>query len=80
MYGRAFFWGWASARRSFPLGEDREKSIRGNLSDNSFSKLGAYAGRFDNLSPSIARTNNPSPSLTNVYLDTPPVGPTTDPL
>ena len=51
-----------------------------NLIINSFSKLGSYAGIFDNLSPSISRMNNPSPSLDHVYLDTPQLGPTMDPL
>ena len=51
-----------------------------NLIINSFSKLGSYAGIFDNLSPSISRMNNPSPSLTHVYLDTPPVSPTLETL
>ena len=41
-------------------------------------KLGAYAGRFTNLS--LAGMNNPSPNLRTVYLDTPLVGPTPDPL
>ena len=72
--------GSAPAHREFPLREDGEGLSSGNLSINTFSKFGTYAGRFDNLGLIIARVNNPSPSLTNVYLDTPPVGPTTDPL
>ena len=54
--------------------------IGGTSSVTSFSKLVAYAGRFNNLSPIIARMNNPSPSLTNVNLDAPLMGPATGPL
>ena len=71
---------WAPACREFPLGYYGEGLRSGNLSINRFSILGAYVGIFDNLSPSTARMNNPSPNLTNVYLYTPPVGPTPDPL
>ena len=45
---------------------------------NSIIKLGAYAGRLDNLN--LAGNINPRPNLTTVYLDTPLVGPTPDPL
>ena len=41
-------------------------------------KVGAYAGRFNHLN--LAGMNNPSPNLTTVYLDTPLVGPTLEPL
>ena len=40
--------------------------------------LGVYAGRLDNLN--LAGINNPIPNLTNMYLDTPLVGPTPEPL
>ena len=71
---------WAPAHREFPLGKDGEGLRGGNLSINGFSKLGTYTGRLDIFSPTIARMNNYSPSLTNFYLDTPPVGPTLEPL
>ena len=80
VYSLAIYLVWVTAHREFLLGEDGDGLSGGNLSDNRFSKLGAYAGRFDNIIPSIARMNNPSPSLTNVYIDTPTVGPTLDPL
>ena len=48
--------------------------ISGSLSVTSSLNLGAYAGRLYNLN--LAGINNPSPNLTNVYLDTPLVGPT----
>ena len=79
-YGPAVSLGQVPARRYFPMGEDGEGLSGGNISINRFSKLGAYAGRFDYLSPIITRMNNPRPSLTTVYLDTPPVGPTPDSL
>ena len=78
--GPAFSLGWFSYCREFPIGEEGEGLSGGNYSLNVFSKLGACADRFKNLSPSIARMNNHSPSLTNPYLDTPLVGPTPDPL
>ena len=80
MYGPAVSFGWAPACRNFLLGEDGGGFSGGNLSINIFSKSGGYSGRFDNLIPSIARMNNPSPNLTNFYLDTPPTGPTPGPL
>ena len=64
----------------FSLREDGEGFSGGSLSINSFIKLCTYAGIFDNIIPSIVRMNNPIPSLTNVYLDTPLVVPTPDPL
>ena len=67
-------------RKEFPLGEDGEGLSGGNLSVNCFFKLGAYAGRFENSRPSTSQMNNPNPILTNVYLDTPPVSPTSEPL
>ena len=54
--------------------------IGGNISINKFIKIGTFASGFNNLSPSIARMNHLSPILTNVYLDTPPMGPTPEPL
>ena len=65
--------------------ERREIRIRagegmsgGNLSVTSSLNLGAYAGRLDNLS--LVGINNTNPNLTTVYLDTPLVGPTPEPL
>ena len=64
--------------------ERRETQIRagegisGSLSVTSSLNLGAYAGILDNLN--LAGIKNPSPNLTNVYLYTPLVGPTPDPL
>ena len=72
--------GWEPACRDFCLVEDGEGLSGGSLSGNSFSKLGAYTGKFNHLSPSIARMNNPRPNLTHFYLDNSPVVPTMDPL
>ena len=65
--------------------ERREIQIRevellssGNSSVHSIITLGAYAGRLANLN--LAGMNNPRPNLTNVYLDTPLVGSTPEPL
>ena len=80
VYVPAVSLGWAPARREFPLGYYGEGLSCSNIIINSLSKLGAYTGKFDNIIPIIERMNNPSPSLTNVYLDTPPVGLTPDPL
>ena len=80
MYGPAVSLFQAPACTEFPLREDGEGLSGGNLSDNSFSKLGTYAGIFDNLSPSIASMNNPILIIPYVYLDTPPVCPTPEPL
>ena len=63
MYGPAVSLFQAPACTEFPLREDGEGLSGGNLSDNSFSKLGTYAGIFDNLSPSIASMNNPIPNV-----------------
>ena len=52
--------------------------MSGGTSVNSSLNLGAYAGRLDNLN--LAGINNHSPNLTTVYLDTPLVGPTPEPL
>ena len=75
VYGPAVSLGRVPERREFLLREGGIFSI-GNSSVTKFSKLGAYTGIFNNLSPSIARMRNTSPSLTNFYLDTPLVGPT----
>ena len=80
VYGPAVYLGWVPVRREFLIGEDVEVLSSGNLSINSFGKLGTYAGRFDNFSTSIAILNKPSPILTNISLDTPQVGPKTEPL
>ena len=64
--------------------EHRETQIRaGERISSSLSvtislNLGAYAGRLDNLN--LAGIDNPSPNLTTMYLDTPLVGPTPEPL
>ena len=65
--------------------ERRETQIRakegisgGSLIVTSSLNLGAYASRFDNLN--LAGINKPSPNLTTMYLDTPLVGPTPEPL
>ena len=50
----------------------------GPSSVNNSIKVGAIAGRIANLH--LAGINNPSPNLTTVYLDTPLVGPTLEPL
>ena len=49
-----------------------------NPSVHSNIKVGAYAGRLANLN--LSGMNNPSPNLNTVYLDTPLVGPTPEPL
>ena len=66
MCGSAFSLGWAPARREVPLGEEEGILSGVNSSVTSFSKLGSYAGIFNNLNPSIARMNNPSHNLTNL--------------
>ena len=52
--------------------------IGGHSIINSSIKLGAYTSRLSNLS--LAGNINPRPNLTTVYLDTPLVGPTPEPL
>ena len=76
VYGPAVSLGWVPERRKFLLGE--REGLSGSTSVNSFIKLGAYAGRFNHIN--LARMNNPSPNLTTVYLDTPLVGLTPEPL
>ena len=64
--------------------ERRETQIRagegisGTLSVTSSLNLGSYTGRLDNLN--LAGMKNPSPNLTTMYLDTPLVVPTPEPL
>ena len=76
--GPAVSLGQAPALRESPIGKHGE--VLSGFSINIISKLGAYAGRFDSLSPSIAIMNNPIPIIPYVYLDTPPVCPTPEPL
>ena len=76
VYGPAVSLGWAPERMEFPIREGG--GLSGGTSVNSFSKLGAYADRFNHIN--LSRMNNLSPNLTTVYLDTPLVGPTPDPL
>ena len=70
--------GKAPARRESPIGEHGEGLSGGSI--HIISKLGAYAGIFDSLNHSIAIMNNPIPIIPYVYLDTPPVCPTPEPL
>ena len=62
--------------RDTPLREGEEMS--GGTSVNSSIELGAYTGRLDYLI--LSGINKPNPNLTTVYLDTPLVGPTPEPL
>ena len=78
VYGPAVSLGWAPERREFSLEEG--KGLSDGTSVTILSKLGAYTGRFNNLSPCIARMNNHIPSLTNVYLNTTLMGPMPDTL
>ena len=64
-------------RRELILGEGEGLS-GGTSSINISIKLGAYTGRLDNLN--LAGINNPIPNLITVYLDTPLVVPTPEPL
>ena len=80
VYGYAVSLSRAPSVRNHHLGEDGEGLSGGDIIINSFSKLGACAGSFNNIIPSTARMNNPSPILTNAYLDTLPVGPAPYPL
>ena len=72
VYGSAVATCQAPERREIQIGEG--EGLSGGTSVHSSIKLGAYTGRFINLS--LAGMNNPSPNLTTVYLDTPLVGPT----
>ena len=73
--GRALFTGWAPQRREVHIGEGGGLSV--GTSVNSI-KQGSYAGIFTNLN--LAGMNNLSPNLTTLYLYTPRVGPTPEPL
>ena len=64
-------------RKAIQIGEVEELNDS-NSSVHSSIKLGTYAGRLANLN--LAGMNNPIPNLTNVYLDTPLVGQTPEPL
>ena len=77
VYGLGFDMAWEPECREIQIREGG--GLSGSPSSiNSSIKLGAYAGRLDNLN--LAGITNPSPNLTTVYLDTPLVGPTPDPL
>ena len=67
----------AHERRDIHIREGRGLS-HGNSSVLSGTKIGAYAGRLANIN--LSEINNPSPNLTTVYLDTPLVGPTPEPV
>ena len=71
VYGSAVATAWAPERRELHIGEGAVLSS--GTSVHISIKLGAYAGRFINLS--LAGMNNPSPNLTTVYLYNPLVGP-----
>ena len=76
VYSTAVVTGWGPEPRDFQIGEGGVLSD--GISVHVSIKLGAYAGRFTNLN--LAGMNNPRPNLTTVYLDTPLVGPTPEPL
>ena len=63
--------------REIQIGEGEVLS-GGNYSVHSSTKLGAYTGRLENLNP--AGINKTGPNLITLYLYTPLVGPTLDPL
>ena len=67
----------APESREIHIGE-REVFIGGNSSVHSSIKLGAYTAILDHLN--LVGINNPSHNLTTVYLETPIVVPTQDPL
>ena len=76
VYGPAVATGWAPELKDLQIREGG--GLSGGISVHSSIKLGAYAGRFINLS--LAGINIPIPNLTTVYLNTPLVGPTLEPL
>ena len=76
VYGSAVVTSLGPERREIQIREG--EGLRGGTSVHISIKLGAYAGRFTNLS--LVGMNKPSPNLTTVYLDTPIVGPTPEPL
>ena len=67
---------WAHGRKELILGEGR--GLSGGTIVNSSFKLGSYAGTLANLN--LSGNIDPSPNLTTVYLYTPLVGPTLEPL
>ena len=77
VYGSAVGTCRAPERREIQI-EEGEGLGSGNSSVHSSIQLIAYAGRLANLN--LAGMNNPIPNLTNLYLDTPLVGPTLEPL
>ena len=77
VYGSAVDTDRAPDRRELLI-EEGEGLSGGPSSVNISIKLGAYAGRLANLN--LAGIHNPIPNLSTVYLDTPLVGPTPDPL
>ena len=76
VYGSAVATGRAPERRELQIGDGG--GLTGRTIVHSSIKLGAYASRFTNLI--LAGMNKPIPNLTTVYLDTPLVGLTPDPL
>ena len=77
VYGSAVGTSWVPECRDIQIGEGEGLS-GGNYSVHGTIKLGTYAGRLANLN--LAGINYPSPNLNTVYLDTPLVGPTPEPL
>ena len=77
MYSSTVGMSWAPECREIQIGEGEVLS-GGNYNVHSSTKLGAYAGRLENLNPT--GINKPGPNLTTLYLDTPLVEPTLDPL
>ena len=75
VYGPAVPIGRVPARREFRIVEGGELSGENRINS---SKLGAYAGIFNHIK--LAGMNKSSPNLTTVYLDTPLVGLTPEPL
>ena len=63
------FLGGAPARREFQPQENGLGLGGGSLIKSSISEVGAYTGRFNNLSPITYRINNPSPNLTTALRD-----------
>ena len=75
VYGPAVFPLWEPQRREVHIREGEVLRVRNSI--NSI-KVGPYTGRFNNLS--LAGMKKPSPNLTTVYIDTPIVGPSPEPL
>ena len=75
VYGTEVSTGWAPERREFQIGE--REGLSNETIINSI-KVGAYAGRLNHIN--LVGMNKLIPNLTTVYLDTPLVGPTPDPL